>query len=130
MAESTPEQRLIRRVNLCMAGLTAMGAAVAAWYWGIPGLIGFIAGAAISFLNFRWMARLVFSIGQTDEDTGKPLKPVSAVLLAMRYLLFGAVGYGIFVFSEVGFLATLAGCCVHIAAVILEVIYELIYGTS
>jgi hypothetical protein len=50
------------------------------------------------------------------------------VLLAGRYLVFAAVGYVIFRYSEVGFLAALAGCCIQIAAVILEVIYELIYA--
>ena len=50
------------------------------------------------------------------------------MLLAARYLLFGAVGYAIFIVSETGFMAALAGCCIHIAAVILEVFYELIYA--
>ena len=73
---------------------------------------------------------MVFAIGRTDESTGKPLKPASAVLLAMRYLIFAAIGYAIFRFSADGFVAALLGCCILIIAVISEVIYELIYGTS
>ena len=107
-----------------MFALAIGGSIAAGWQWGLPGVIGFAAGCGISFLNFRWMTGLAMSLGG-------PAKPVSALLLAFRYLLFAAVGYGIFRFSETGFLAALAGCCVHIAAVILEVIYELIYaGTS
>jgi hypothetical protein len=113
-----------------MAVLTAAGVVAAGAYWGVPGVVGFAAGAAVSFLNFRWMAQVVFAIGAIDRETQKPLKPVSALLLGSRYLLFGAIGYVIFKYSETGFLAALGGCCIHIAAVLLEVIYELIYGTS
>ena len=130
MGDGTPEQRLVRRVNIIMAGLSAAGVLASGIYWGAAGAIGFSAGAAVSFLNFRWMAAIVFAIGALDATTQKPLKPVSALLLGGRYLLFGAIGYVIFVYSETGFLAALAGCCIHIAAVLLEVIYELIYGTS
>jgi hypothetical protein len=130
MGDSTPEQRLVRRVNIIMAGLSAVGGLAAAIYWGVAGVLGFAAGSAVSFLNFRWMAAIVFAVGAVDPATQRPLKPVSALLLGSRYLLFGAIGYVIFVYSETGFLAALAGCCIHIAAVLLEVIYELIYGTS
>ena len=106
-----------------MVVLSALGLAGAYAGWGLPAVAGFAAGSAIAYLNFRWMAQLVRSIG---EPEGR--KPASAILLTFRYLLFAAAGYGIFRYSEIGFLAALAGCFVHIAAVILEVIYELIYA--
>jgi hypothetical protein len=130
MADHTPEQRLVRRVNLIMMGLTAVGVAGAGIYWGVAGALGFLAGAAVSFLNFRWLSAVVFALGTIDPETQRPLKPAPAMLLGARYLVFAAVGYGIFKYSETGFLAALAGCFVHIGAVLLEIFYELIYGTS
>jgi hypothetical protein len=130
MVDRTPERQLARRVNLIMALLAVAGVIAAANYAGVAGAFGFAAGSIVSFLNFRWMAAIVFALGAVDPKTQKPLKSVSALLLGGRYLLFGAIGYAILKYSETGFLAALAGCCIHIAAVILEVIYELIYGTS
>ena len=127
MVESTPEQQLVRRVNLFMAALSTLGLAAAGAYWGVAGAVGFAAGTVVSFLNFRWMTAIVMAMGR---DNPTEAKPVPALLLGGRYLLFGAIGYVIFKYSETGFLAALAGCFIHIAAVLLEVIYELIYGTS
>ena len=129
MVESAPDRRIVRRLNVMMAALTIPGIVVAGTYWGWAGAVGFAAGAAVSFLNASWMAAIVFSIGAVAPATETQVKPVSALLLGGRYLLFAALGYVIFKYSEIGFLAALAGCFIHIAAVLLEVIYELIYGT-
>lgn len=113
-----------------MLSLTVAGAAVALWWWSWPGFVGFLAGALVSYLNFRWLTRVALALGTVD-DGGKPLKPVSALLLALRYLVFAAIGYGIFIYSGTAFRALLAGVFIHIAAVLVEAIYELIYaGTS
>ncbi len=115
---------MIVRVNRIMAVLAVAGIIAAGAYWGVAGAIGFAAGSVVSFLNFRWLSRMVLGIGS------KPFKPAPAILLAGRYLLFAAVGYVIVIYSEIGFLAALAGCCIQIAAVILEVTYELIYARA
>lgn len=114
---------MVERVNRSMVLIGAIGVAIAAFGWGMAGAIGFAAGSAISFLNFRWLSKLALAAGGAE-----PYKRSTAILLALRYLIFGAVGYAIFVFSETGFLAALAGCCILIPAVILEAIYELIYA--
>jgi hypothetical protein len=123
MDERTPEARIAGRVYRMMAVIAASGVPAAWWIAGFEAAIGFGAGAAISFLNFRWLSQLASSIGGP-----RPYKRRSAILLASRYLIFAAAGYVIFVYSETGFLAALAGCCIHIAAVILEALYELIYA--
>ncbi|HZO86640.1 MAG TPA: ATP synthase subunit I [Verrucomicrobiae bacterium] len=128
MNDVSPEHGLVRRVNRIMAVLAVAGIAVAGVYWGVAGALGFAAGAVVSFLNFRWLAGLALALGPRE---GEARRPWSTVFLALRYLIFAGVGYVIFRYSEVGFLAALAGCCIQIAAVILEVIYELTYaGTS
>lgn len=52
------------------------------------------------------------------------------VLVTLRYFLFGALGYAIVNYFEAGFEGALAGFFVSVAAVILEILYELIYART
>src|SRR5689334_6948003 len=114
----------ILRVNLA---LTTAGAAACfargGWRWGL----GFLLGAAIALANFRWLKRTVDALG--DLSGGKPPSARVAVFLGLRYLLLGAAAYAILRFSEISLTACLAGLFVPTAAVILEILIELIYGT-
>jgi len=112
------------RLYVIMAALTGAGVAGGWVLYGTAGALGFLAGAAMSFANAYWMHRIAMSVGQA----GKPR--VASMLGILRYLLMLAVVYAILNVSETGFLAALAGCFVHIVAVVLEVVYELTYGTS
>lgn len=114
-----------RRVYTIMAAIASGGIVGAYFYWGAPGALGFAVGAAMSFANAWWMHRISAAIGEEGRKAG------GAPLLAVfRYLLMLIVLYGILDYSEPGFLAALAGCFVHIIAVVLEVVFELTYGTS
>src|SRR5687768_17205508 len=104
MSDLSPEHGLVGRVNWIMAVLAVAGTAVAGVYFGLAGALGFAAGAVISFLNFRWLAGLAFALGARE---GEVKKSWSTVFLALRYLIFAGVGYVIFRYSEVGFLAAL-----------------------
>jgi hypothetical protein len=120
----TDAPAVARRIYTIMAALTSSGIIGAFVVWGAAEALGFAAGAAISFANAWWMHRVSMSIGQEAE------KPKGAPLLAVfRYLMMLGILYVILDYSEPGFLAALAGCFVHIAAVVLEVVFELTYGT-
>lgn len=120
----TDASSVARRIYTIMAALTTGGIAGAYLYQDIAGALGFAAGAALSFANAWWMHRVSMSIGQDEA------KPRGAPLLAVfRYFLMLGALYAILRFSETGFLAALAGCFVHIIAVVLETVYELTYGT-
>jgi hypothetical protein len=106
--------------------LTAVGAASAFFLRGLPWALGFLVGAAFSIVNFRSFEKIVSSIGVVTG--GKPPKRISTVLLGVRYFIFVAVAYGIIKFFEANFLAALAGFFVCVAAVIIEILYELIYA--
>ena len=113
-----------RRVYMIMAALSTGGASAAWVFWGASGAAGFAGGTVISFANAWWMHRISASLGVDGK------KPAGASALAVfRYLLMLSVLYAILTFSETSFLAALAGCFVHITAVVLEVVYELTYGT-
>jgi hypothetical protein len=120
----TDAPAVARRVYILMAVVASAGIAGAFLLRGAPEALGFTAGAAISFGNAWWMHRVSMSIGQDAE------KPKGAPLLAVfRYLIMLGILYVILDYSRSGFLAALAGCFVHIIAVVLEVVFELTYGT-
>lgn len=114
----------IERSTLVIGGA---GAVAAAAFAGLPGAIGFLLGAAASYLNFRWLKRLVDSLGVTAA-TGRPPRARVAVILGLRYLLLAAGAYAILLSSAVSLPAALAGLFVSVAAVVLEIVFELVYA--
>jgi hypothetical protein len=110
-----------------MAAVSALGAAAAGVYGGMPWISGFLAGAAFSVLNFWFWHRLVSRIGRagSQERSGSG----SVVLFALRYSVFAGALYVILQYFEASLSAALAGIFVAVAAVLLEIFFELIYGT-
>ena len=90
--------------------------------------MGFLLGALISYLNFRWLKRTVDALG--DLSGGKPPRARVAVFLGLRYLLLGLGAYAILRFSEISLTAALVGLFVPTLAVILEILFELIYART
>ena len=90
------------------------------WPWGA----GWAIGTVVSALNFRWLKQLVDAIG------GKATKPRKAVFLGLRYVLLGAGAYVILKFSAISPPAALAGLFVSVAAVIIEILFELAYARN
>lgn len=116
-------QTVSRLVKL-MAAITLAGTLAAAvwrgWKWGA----GFAVGAAISGLNFYWLKRLTESLGSTR------VRRRSAIFLASRYLVLGLIAYVILRYSSISLPAALAGLFVSTAAVIVEILFELVYGPN
>jgi membrane protein implicated in regulation of membrane protease activity len=104
------------------------GAAAALFYGGMPWLLGFLTGAVFSAVNFWFFHRLVRRVGQTSTDDAAPRK-ASTVVFGTRYVLFVLGGYAMIKYFEASLSAALFGCFVAVAAVILEILYELTYGT-
>lgn len=111
-----------------IAILAAGGAAACAIHGGWRWSAGFLLGAGASMLNFRWLKQLVNSLGQASQ--GKPPKARVAVMLGLRYLILGAAGYVILNYSALSLAAAMAGLFVPVAAVILEILFELIYART
>ena len=91
------------------------------WRWGLPYLLG----AAASQLNFRWLKRAVDAMAGTAH--ARP-KAKFAILIGLRYLLLAAGAYAIVNFTTLSLPAALIGLFVPVAAVIGEIIFELIYA--
>ena len=99
----------------------------AAWLVNLAWAFGFLLGAAVSAINFRWLHRLVDSVGPNPKR--KPAGRLGFVL-PFRYLLLGGAGYVIVRFFRVDILAALIGLFVAVAAVAVELAYELIYART
>ncbi len=118
--------RALARIHALIAFLTIAGLIAAAFHGGWKWAAGFLLGAAASWLNFRWLKQMVNALGQAA--TGKPPKARVAVFLGLRYLLLAAAGYVILNFTTLSLAAGLIGLFVPAAAVILEILFELIYA--
>jgi hypothetical protein len=118
-------ERAMRRIQVLMTVMSGAGAIAAFIHGGWRWAAGFLLGAGASWLNFRWLKQLVMSLGQAA--TGPPKARV-AVLLGLRYLLLGAGGYVILNFTALSLTAALVGLFVPAAAVILEILFDLLYA--
>ena len=117
------------RIRRFMLGLAGLGALLCGWFFGLPGLLGFLIGAGISYMNHRWLERMVDALGErvTSGQSGERggLLVVRALL---RYLSIAIGAYVIFRVSRAGLFGFLAGVCLPIAAIACEVGVELVVG--
>jgi len=120
-------ERAYKRIIQFTLILTVAGAAVYFVWKGWRGGLGFLLGGGIAYLNFYWLKRTVFALG--DASGGKPPKARVAVVLGLRYLLLGLAAYAILRFSEISVAAFVVGLFAPTAAVILEILIELYAGT-
>jgi len=117
--------RLIPRVlrNILIAGVVFV--AVAYRYYGWPGVVGFAAGTAVSYINFRSLSRGVEAL--TDRIANQNSRERGGWILlrfVIRYGLVGAAAYAIFKSSGVAFRGFLWGLCVPVGALLAEAIWE------
>jgi hypothetical protein len=119
-------EQALGRIMRWMLLLVSAGAVAATVYGGWRWGLGYLLGASASYLNFHWLKRLVNSLG--EAAAGKPPRARVAVILGLRYLLLGLAGYAILNYSTLSLTAALMGLFVSTAAVILEMLFELIYA--
>lgn len=122
------EGRALARIQgLTLAfGLTgaAAGGAVFGWRWGAA----FMLGSLASWANFHWLKRFVMALSEASATPGKSPRKRVAVIFGLRYLLLAAGAYAIVNYSEFSLAAALAGLFVVVAAVVIEIVFELIYA--
>ncbi len=117
--------RAARRIGHWLLGFS-VGGAVAAWiYGGWQWGLGFLVGAGASALNFRWLKQVAESLGSGGKRRPRAR---TAILMGLRYLLLATGAYVILRFSALSLPAALAGLFVAVAAVIFEILFELIYA--
>ena len=105
-------------------GLGILGALVALFWRGVNDASGFVIGSSLSLLNFKWWKGLANALGGPSGE--RPLR-ANAVFLTARYGVAAALIYVIVRFLGITLAAVLAGLFVSVAAIILEILYELIF---
>jgi hypothetical protein len=114
--------RVVRRIGWIILALGLAGAIGAGVWKGLPSGLAFLIGAAISYASFRGWRRVVDALGPN------PKKPNPALyVLRLGAVLAGA--WVIIKFLGLNLAAAALGLLVSGAAVILEIIYELIYAS-
>ena len=113
------------RISKAMFAIAAGGLVGATawrgWTWGA----GFAVGAAASWLNYRWLKQIVNALGDS-----RPTRKRVAILAGLRYALLGGGAYVILRYSSVSVTAALVGLFVAVAAVIVEICFELVYARN
>jgi hypothetical protein len=115
--------RFIRRVTWIILALALTGSAVLAVIKGIRIGLAFLIGATVSYGSFWGWRQLV------DALTPGPRKR-SAFPFTVRILLLITLAYAIIRFLGLNVAAAASGLLVSAAAVLLELIYELIYART
>ena len=112
-----------------MIGLGGLGVFLCTWFWQWQGCVGFLIGAGISYVNHRWLERMVDALGER-VTTGRSSERggVLVVRAVLRYLSIGVAAYVIFKVSRAGLYGFLSGVCLPIAAIACEVGVELAKG--
>jgi len=112
-----------------MAGVTAAGTVLALTLGGASWGTGFLTGAVFSAVNFWFWHRMVAKVGQPAAAGEEPPK-TSVILFGIRYFLFVGGVYATIRYFEASVAAALTGIFVAVAAVLLEILFELFYGTT
>jgi hypothetical protein len=115
--------RFIRRVTWIILALAVLGSAVLSIVKGIRVGLAFLIGATVSYGSFWGWRQLV------DALTPEPKKR-SSFSFALRILLLVGLAYVIIRFLGLNVAAAASGLLVSAAAVLLELIYELIYART
>ncbi len=117
------------RIRLFMVALAGLGALLCGWFWGLPGCLGFLIGAGISYMNQRWLERMVNALGERITTGQSSERGGFLVLRALlRYASIALAAYVIFKVSKAGLYGFLAGVCLPIGAMACEVAVELAKG--
>jgi hypothetical protein len=117
----TFDERVLRRIVRFTIALGLIGGAAAWLRFGPRVAGGFLCGASISILNFWTLERMTFALTSSGTARG------STALFGLRYFLVGGAVYVIVKILEISLMSVLAGLFVSAAAVILEILYELVF---
>ena len=116
--------RVTARLYRLIIGLGLIGAAAAFAKAGWQAGLGFLLGAAAAYLNFHWLHGLVDAMGGDGQG-----RPRLAFFLGNRYFFFGIAAYVIVKYLGINLMAALAGLLTPVAAIAVEVLYELLYAS-
>jgi hypothetical protein len=113
--------RALARIKMLTMAVGLVGTAAMLYARGRGAAAGFLAGAGISYVNFELLSGLAHVMGASN-----PKARGWGALIALRYAIVGVAVYVIVRVLGITPVAVLAGLLAAFAAVILEILYELI----
>jgi hypothetical protein len=114
--------RALRRMDALAIALGAAAVVFFAVREGWRGALGCGVCAVASVYNLRRLKRIAEGVGGSDKGSNTG----SALGLGLRYLILAGACFGIIRYFEVSLAAIFAGLFVSVAAVLLEMAYELV----
>ncbi len=125
-------EEAIARLPRWMLLFVGIGVAPCYMHGGLPWTAGFLVGAVASYWNFRGIRHVVDTLArkaaEASDDTGPRPRASSAVFrVVLRFVLLGVGVFAILRVSEISVTAVLLGLFVSVAAVLLEILYELTF---
>jgi hypothetical protein len=115
-------ERFVKRVQWIILALAVAGALGLSFSRGIRTGMAFVIGSAISFTSFWGWQRVVDGLGPNPRQRGR-------LFFVLRLLALVALACVIIKYLRLNVAAAAVGLLVSGAAVILELIYEMIYAS-
>jgi uncharacterized membrane protein len=114
----------LRRLERMIPALAIAASLVMGFKIAWPVGLGFLAGAAVAYINFRWLKSTVMAFSDAVTQTGPPRSRPSVVLRFLtRFVLIAVGAYVIFVSYPVAFHGFLGGLLVPVLAILAEAGY-------
>ncbi|MBO0911069.1 MAG: ATP synthase subunit I [Acidobacteria bacterium] len=108
---------------MLVVGAAAMITAFSCFGWRIG--IGFLLGAAISWLNFHWLKQVVEGIAELTIRSGRAASSRGVFhRFVVRYFLMALVAFAILTVSRESLYGLFAGLFLPVAAILCEGAYE------
>ena len=122
----------IARLPKWMLGLGLVGSGVTGQFFGLSAAAGFLLGAGGAYINLRLIERFVDKLGRLAmRDKAAAPPKTRGIWLFVQFLGLVVGAFVILRVSGLNIVAALCGFLVCPAAVLLEILYELLtYGHS
>ena len=116
---------IVRRVERMIAVAGVVVAAAVAWPLGWVVAVCLLLGAALAWINFRWLAVSVNAIGERIVKARSRERGAAVVARGVgRICLIALCAYVIFSYSVRGLVGFLAGLTMPVIAMMCEAVYE------
>ena len=118
-------ERVLQRIQSLMI-VIGMAGLVTAWtFFGWRIAAGFALGAAIAFLNFYWLKKVVAGLADLTLQSGTPASGRGVVQrFLLRYFLMAVVAFVILTVSRKSLYGLFAGLFLPVTAMLCEAVYE------
>ncbi len=122
-AEAVFYERAMRRIYRGIAIAGAAGLVAALWMKGWQAGLAFLIAAAGSYFSFSSLHQAVKALG----PEARPMRKRVIAFVALRYVVLFTGVYVIVKVFGMNAIAALAGLFVPVAAVVVEILYELVH---